>query len=137
MPRALAGCLFALAVLCLAGCDSAPQAGGSAHTDSLGRQVPAWVHNDADLAVYRCGQPDAVLDTSYDDPRPPIPSRLVTYRKARLKFAYVPTDPIGNPPPYHWKMMGVIDTRTNRAIGADNLEAVLHARLPCMLSNPK
>ena len=119
------------------GCDSGNTSQSTpSQTDSLGRQVPAWVHDDADLLVYRCGQPDRVLDTSEDDPRPLIPSRILTYRKAHLKIAYVPSDPADQPPPYHWKLMGLIDTRANHAIEASELRSTLEKRLPCMLKNP-
>ena len=69
------------------GCDSASvQSSPTAHGDSLGREIPPWVKNDADLLVFRCGEPDKVIDTSHDDPRPLIPSRLITYRKAHLRI---------------------------------------------------
>ena len=120
------------------GCDSNPTPAASpAHTDSQGRPMPASVTNDSELLIYRCGTPDTVLDTSEDNPRPPIPSRLLTYRKARLKLVYIPSDPIDKPPPYHWKFMGVIDTRTNNAVTPDQLQSTLQHRLPCMLTNPK
>ena len=122
----------------LAGCDSGPVTENApTHTDSLGRAVPTWVHNDADLLVYRCGQPDRILDTSEDDPRPLIPTRILTYRKAHLKIAYVPSDSVDQAPPYHWKLMGLIDTRTNHAIDASELRSTLEKRLPCMLRNPQ
>jgi hypothetical protein len=120
------------------GCDSGNTSQSTpSQRDSLGRQVPAWVHDDADLLVYRCGQPDRVLDTSEDDPRPLISSRILTYRKAHLKIAYLPSDSADQPPPYHWKLMGVIDTRNNTAVRASDLHNTLQRRLPCMLNNPK
>lgn len=124
--------------ICLCACNSGPvPQNASTQTDSLGRAVPASVHNDADLLVYRCGQPDKVLDTSDDNPRPPIPSRILTYRKAHLKIAYLPSEPIGQPPPYHWKVIGMIDTRTNHAIEASKMQTTLEKRLPCALRNPQ
>jgi hypothetical protein len=87
--------------------------------------------------MFRCGRPDKDEASDYDDPRPPIPTRLITYKKAHLKFAYIPgghTKP-DDPPPYPWKMIGIIDTRTNKAVTADNLKTTLEQRLPCMLQN--
>jgi hypothetical protein len=122
----------------LPGCDSGPVTQSAAsHTDSLGRTVPAWVQNDADLLVYRCGQPDRDSDTSEDDPRPLIPSRILTYRNAHLDIMYIPHDPVGQPPPYHWKFMGLADTRTHQAIDPSQLRPTLARRLPCMLQNPQ
>jgi hypothetical protein len=137
MHKLLIGCFATLCWIGASGCDSTPTPTPSAHTDSQGREVPAWVTNDAELLVYRCGPPDKVLDTSEDDPRPPIPSRILTYRKAHLKIAYIPTGQMGEPPLYHWKLMGLIDTRTNTAVRADELQSTLQRRLPCMLSDPK
>src|SRR5271156_3725674 len=50
-------------------------------TDSKGRAVPAGVSNDADLLVARCGRPTSDDSTANDDPRPPIPSRIVEYHR--------------------------------------------------------
>lgn len=138
MFSALRGFLFTV-VVCLAaiGCDDSHPTVSGEHTDSLGRAMPASVTNDSELLIYRCGKPDKVLDTSWDNPRPPIPSRLLTYRKAHLKIAYLPSGAIGEPPPYHWKFMGLIDTRNNSAVSADRLKSTLQQRLPCMLSNPQ
>lgn len=135
MGKLLVGLFIVFVCLGMNGCDSAPAPANA--SDSLGRSVPASVTNDAELLVYRCGKPDKVLDTSEDDPRPPIPSRIMTYQKAHLKIAYIPGGPFDQPPPYHWKIMGVIDTRTNTAVSADKLQSTLQSRLPCMLANPK
>lgn len=91
--------------------------------------------NDAELLLSRCGTPDIDDSTQYDSPRPPIPTRLITYRKARLRFAYVPGGgaKIGDPPPYQWRLMGIVDTRTNTALSAANLKPVLSGRLPCAM----
>jgi hypothetical protein len=129
--------LSAFVFLGIVGCDSTPTPlATSGHTDSIGRQVPSWVKNDADLLVYRCGQPDTEIDTSLDNPRPPIPSRLLTYRKAHLRFLYVPHDGVDQPPPYHWKFMGIVDTRNHKGIGPDDMQSTLQRQLPCMLKNP-
>src|SRR4051812_807369 len=75
--------------------------------DSLGRPLPASVRNDAELLLYRCGKPDKDDSTENDTPRPPIPSRIIEYRKAKLRLAYVPGGDanVGDPPPYKWKLL--------------------------------
>jgi hypothetical protein len=131
---------LAMALVCIAdiGCDS-----GSAsparieQTDAFGRTLPALLSNDPNILVNRCGKPDEILDTSFDDPRPPIPSRILTYRRAHLRIAYVSADPIGQPPPYHWKLIGIVDTRTNRAVHSNDFVSTFKRQLPCMLANPK
>lgn len=135
MGKLLVGLFIVFVCLGMNGCDSTPAPANA--TDSLGRNVPESVTNDAELLVYRCGKPDKVLDTSEDDPRPPIPSRILTYRKAHLRFAYIPEGEFDKPPPYHWKLMGVIDTHTNTAVTPDELKNTLQSRLPCLLANPK
>jgi hypothetical protein len=102
-------------------------------TDSLGRSVPASVTNDAELLLFRCGKPDNDESTESDVPRPPIVTRFITYKKAHLKFAYMPggESKVGDPPPYKWKLIGLIDTKNNQAVIASNLEATLEKRLPC------
>jgi len=91
------------------------------------------VGNDAELLISRCGRPDKDWATDYDDPRPPIPSRFISYNKAHLKFAYIPGagSKAGDPPPYEWKLVGIVDTRTGKAVTAENLKATLEKRLPC------
>ncbi len=135
MGRILLG--LSVAIFCALLCGCGPTPDSSEQTDSKGRPLPVNVTNDAELLVYRCGTPDEILDSSNDDPRPPIPARILTYRKAHLKFAYVPDAAMGTPPPYHWKLFGVIDTRTNKAVSADDLQGTLQQRLPCVLTNPK
>jgi hypothetical protein len=105
----------------------------ASNTDSVGRAVSASVTSDAELLIYRCGKPDKDDSTAYDNPRPPIPSRLITYRKAHLMFAYIPGGGanLGDPPPYKWEFVGVKDTRTNKPITAAQMKATLSSRLPC------
>ena len=109
----------------------------SARTGSAGGALPASVTNDADLLVYRCGTPNKDDSTATDNPRPPIPTRLITYTQAHLMFAYYPGDEakVGDPPPYNWKLLGIKDTRTNVAIRPEQLKDALSRRLPCALGN--
>jgi hypothetical protein len=104
----------------------------STATDSTSQPAPT---NDANSLISRCGKPDVDDSTDYDNPRPPIPSRMLTYNKAHLMFAYVPGGgaKIGDPPPYQWKAFGVIDTRTKQAIDTLPLREILTKRMPCAL----
>jgi len=108
----------------------------STNNDSIGRPLPPSVTNDAELLIQRCGKPDKDDSTENDNPRPPIPSRLIDYKKARLRFAYLPGGDthVGDPPPYKWKFFGVVDLKTNKAVTAGQLESVLSKRLPCFLA---
>jgi hypothetical protein len=108
-----------------------------ARTESSGRPISLSVGNDAELLLSRCGVADKDWSTQYDDPRPPIVTRFITYNKAHLKFAYIPGggSKVYDPPPYTWKMIGIIDTRTNKAITAEHLKSTLKKRLACYLPN--
>lgn len=90
--------------------------------------------NDAELLIARCGSPSQDESTEFDDPRPPIPSRLITYRSAALRFAYVPGGgaKVGDPPPYQWKLVGIVDLKTGKAV--NDLSRVLKKRLPCAVA---
>jgi hypothetical protein len=97
--------------------------------------APQLVSDDAELLISRCGKPDVDDSTAYDKPRPPIPSRFITYKKAHLMVVYLPGGgtKLNDPPPYKWKLLGLKDTRTGEAIAAADLGRTLRQRLPCFL----
>jgi len=111
--------------------------GTDEHSASLSNTslVPPSVTNDAELLLFRCGAADIDDSTEDDNPRPPIPTRMITYKKAHLRFAYVPggDSRVGDPPPYKWKFVGIVDTQIEKAVTAKTLESVLRNRLPCDL----
>jgi DNA-directed RNA polymerase subunit RPC12/RpoP len=143
------GCLTLIVILVVVGVlskivgnsGSTPSTGATreqpapVNTDSRGNAVPALVTNDAELLLYRCGKPDKDDSTEYDNPRPPIPSRIITYKNSHLKFAYIPggDTKLNDPPPYDWKLLGILDTQTNKPIDAAALETTLQKRLKCSL----
>jgi hypothetical protein len=107
-------------------------------TDSKGRAVPVGVSNDAELLIARCGQPSSDDSTDHDNPRPPIPSRIVEYKKQRLRFLFIPGggSKLGDPPPYKWKFVGVTDmtaANPSKARVVNPSEAV--RRMPCWSGN--
>lgn len=131
---ALALCSI-LFMACEDASDTSPAGGGAGPTDSQGRPVPATVTNDADLLVFRCGKPDVDDSTQNDNPRPAIVTRSIEYRKSRLRVLFVPGGDAkpGDPPPYKWKLFGIVDTRTKRPMRID--AAV--KRLPCWTGNAR
>ncbi len=74
--------------------------------------------NQAVALIRRCGQPSRDVSTAYNNPRPPIPFRVISYGSQHLEFAFVPGGgaKIGDPPPYVWKLSGILDTTTNQRI---------------------
>jgi hypothetical protein len=99
---------------------------------SISPNVLASTPSDAEVLINRCGRPDRDLDTGGFMPAPIIPSRMVTYAKAHLRIAYIAADPKGAPPPWHWKLMGLVDTRSNHAIDFSQMQSTLQQRLPCL-----
>jgi hypothetical protein len=74
--------------------------------------------NQAEALIRQCGPPDHDVSTAYNDPRPPIPFRAMTYSNQHLQFAFVPGGDarIGDPPPYTWTLSGILDTTTNHRL---------------------
>jgi len=96
--------------------------------------------------LYRCGPPSKDDSTEYDIPRPQIPSRTIEYRKAHLRFAFLPPAAVAailnsgdnrpvlevlqdvritDPPPYKWKQFGIVDLLTNKAVSAGQLKSIV------------
>ena len=74
--------------------------------------------DQAQALIQRCGPPDKDMSTANNDPRPPIPFRVLDYTNEHLRFAFVPGGgaKIGDPPPYIWTLSGILDTSTNQRI---------------------
>ncbi len=74
--------------------------------------------DEAQALINRCGPPDQDISTANNDPRPPIPFRVLDYKSEHLRFAFVPGAgaKIGDPPPYIWALSGILDTTTNQRI---------------------
>jgi hypothetical protein len=100
---ALAGCL--VLVTC------APESPSATSRTSLNGP-----RDDYDATVGRFGPPDEDDSTDRDVPRPPIPTRWITYKKEHVRFIFVPDGKLGDPPPYRWKLLGSTDPRTQRPI---------------------
>lgn len=78
------------------------------------------------LSVY--GPPAVDDTTAHDDPRPPIPSRLLEYQPERVRALFLPLQRVGAPPPYTWWLIGVTDTATEKLITLDEADRRLLAR---------
>jgi hypothetical protein len=74
--------------------------------------------DEAQALINRCGPPDEDISTANNDPRPPIPFRVLDYKTEHLRFAFVPGAgaKIGDPPPYIWALSGILDTTENQRI---------------------
>ena len=97
--------LWAIAMLC------------AVSTSVLSREFPI-VHPNEIVAKY--GKPDRTKSTEYDNPRPPFVTRMLEYKKERVRFTFMPTAPVGSPPPYtSWYLLGTQDPRDNSVISAE------------------
>jgi len=74
--------------------------------------------DQAKALIQSCGAPDRDMSTANNDPRPPIPFRVLSYNSQHLQFAFVPGGgaQIGDPPPYRWALSGILDLTTNQRI---------------------
>lgn len=100
---ALAGCLV------LAAC--APDAPRSVTTTAAAGPL-----DDYELIVGRFGAADAEDSTDHDVPRPPIPTKWITYQREHVRFLFVPDAKLGDAPPYRWKLIGTTDPRSKQPI---------------------
>jgi len=105
------------------------------HPTESTTSTPATASDDAALLLSRCGAPSSDDSTAYDDPRPPIPSRIIEFSAKRLRFMFIPSGKLGDPPPYKWKLIGIadmaaIDPSKARVVQPD--EAI--RRMPCWSS---
>jgi hypothetical protein len=73
--------------------------------------------DDAAAWLSRCAPPESDTTTAYDDPRPPIVTRFLSYPSKSVRVILVPNGPMGSPPPFSsWRLMGVTDPGNNQPI---------------------
>jgi hypothetical protein len=90
----------------------------SDHSDDYGPIVGAY------------GTPDGDDSTANDNPRPPIPTRIIEYRPENVRIIFYPDVTFGDPPPYsRWKVVGYIDISTNTKISSTEASSRLQRRL--------
>ena len=96
-------------------------------------QVSAAIRNDIDVLLDRCGRPDRITKIGGFEPGPLVPQRIMTYKRAHLRLAYVDADPVGHAPPFDWMLSTAFDTRTNRPLDLNTVQE----RLPCLAEKPR
>lgn len=75
-------------------------------------------NDDIGLFLKRFGEPDVDESSAAERPRPPIVTRMLTYRKESVRVIYRADVPFGAPPPYEgkWKLVGFTDPQLNESI---------------------
>lgn len=96
-------------------------------TLALSRDYPI-VHPNEIVAKY--GKPDRTQSTEHDRPRPPFVTRMLEYKKEHVRFTFLPTAPMGSPPPYKsWYLLGTQDPRDNSVIASDEAARRMQMRV--------
>ena len=73
--------------------------------------------DDAAAWLSRCAPPESDTTTAYDNPRPAIVTRFLSYPSKSVRIILVANGPMGSPPPYSsWRLMGVTDPGNNQPI---------------------
>lgn len=76
------------------------------------------------------GKPDEDDSTEYDDPRPPVVTRLLSYHKEQLTIWFAPDAKVGAPPPYKgWRLTLFQDEVSKKYLSQDEAEKRLQKRL--------
>lgn len=83
---------------------------------SVSDKVTVAPRDDYEVIVQRFGPPDADDSTDHDVPRPPIPSRWITYEQEHVRFVFIPDAKLGDAPPYRWRLAGTTDPRNREPI---------------------
>jgi len=98
-----------------------------------GREVnpPTSKNDSAGELIASCGPPSLDDSTENDEPRPPIPSRIIEYRQYNLRFLFTSTKLGGGPPPYEWMLVGITDLQTDEAVTVDEARK----RMPCWVKH--
>lgn len=73
--------------------------------------------------IRELGRPDEVDSTENDSPRPPLVTKWIVYRKAKVRITFLPDAPVGSPPPYRrWKVMALQDSETLEPLTSEEVQ---------------
>lgn len=77
--------------------------------------------DDAELMMSKFGLPDVDDSTDNDKPRPPLVTRLLTYRSAGVKAGFLCGGKVGDPPPcgHRWGLIGFTDVESKTSFTFD------------------
>ena len=85
--------------------------------------------DDLSLFTSKFGQPDQIKSSEYENPRPPIVTKQLIYKKENVRVVYVPDAPVGSPPPYQgWKLLGFQDQKTNQVLKVEEVARRMEKR---------
>lgn len=89
--------------------------------------------DQAGLILSQCGKPTRDASTAYEEPRPPVPSRVIEYADQKLRFLFAPAEGVNldDPPPYPWQLIGVTDMASPDEKGPAVELTEAKVRMPC------
>jgi hypothetical protein len=91
------------------------------------KEAPFYL--EAFIAAY--GRPDADDSTAYDNPRPPIVTRWLSYRRQNVRVMYIQRGRVGDQPPYEWTFLAFQDAATDAVLSrAEATERMARIRIP-------
>lgn len=118
----------ALLLLVPWGCASGPLASEpTAHTQLAAQQAVALIHGNPESLIRHCGRPDHVEDSVFVQQAGGISSRTLSYNKAHLRITYIDSGQGDQ----QWDFSSLVDTESNHALAAGDLQSFLEKRLPC------
>jgi hypothetical protein len=99
-------------------------------SNSTSSQTTAKARDDSGNFVSIFGAPDRVESSEYENPRPPIVTKQLIYKRQNVRAVFVADVPANTPPPYDaWKLLGFQDQRTNQPISNDELQRRMGKRI--------
>ncbi|MBI5080147.1 MAG: hypothetical protein HZC38_02090 [Chloroflexi bacterium] len=108
---------------------NSPNSNNAPTSSSNNTSTSSQPHDDLSLFVSKYGTPDEVRSTEYDNPRPPLVTKILIYKKEQLRVAYVADAPAGSPPPYNnWKLLGFLNDITGKAIDPGEVVRIMQQR---------
>lgn len=124
----IVGIVLLVGVLALVfGGSNSSNTSGSGSTSS---PTPAGVRDDSKNFISIFGEPDHIESSEYDNPRPPIVTKILIYKKQKVQAAFIADVSLDTPPPYDaWKLLGFQDERTNQPISNDELQRRMGKRI--------
>jgi hypothetical protein len=120
------GCLLIIVVglalgIGMARCNSDAQKASQSSSTAPLPPIKFGVGDDLSAWLSRCDPPESDVSSAYDNPRPPIVTRFLTYPSKAVRVILVPKNAsIADPPPYSkWSLVGITDPTNDQPIRAD------------------
>jgi hypothetical protein len=84
---------------------------------------------DVQVFIATYGTPDKEDTTAYDNPRPPMVSRILEYEPEHVRVLCIPDAKVDDSPPYKgWLLVGFIDTRDRHVLKRPEVDERLRGR---------